>query len=133
MTLMEYVSSGKSKHNLFPKDRRDKEGILVWLYRNGYEELKGEIVSIRKMLEYYNKTGNGCFCMSTYDREDPLTHWIRIYDGKKIFTIRTCKESFDGSVFSDCSVIHNPTRETNMSRPVTFKEIKLYFDNGNTW
>jgi hypothetical protein len=130
---MEYVSSGKSNSSLFPDSRQDKEGILYWLHSHGYEELKGKIVQVREMLEYYKKTGNGCFCMSTYDREDPLTHWIRIYDGKKIFTIRTCRESFNGEVFSDCSVIFNPTREVSMSKPVSFKEIKLYFDNGNTW
>lgn len=129
--ISEAISHGKHKspepkYTPFPKKRTDKEAILNWLMTNGFVEVRGNL-DTDTLVKHYDETGEKCFHKSTYT-PNRNTHWIRFYDGKDAFMIRTClvRDLPRGTVM--CSIYPDVKIHTYYGKGITFEEIKKHFD-----
>lgn len=127
--ISEAISSHKNTpnpkyHTPFPKNRMDKDGIIDWLNENGFEQISD--LDPMRLVAQHRLSGKGCYNLSSYKPDNPHTHWLQIYDGKRIFMIRTCKAA---DVFKDsalCKVYSDPRDITG--KRIDFNDIRKYFD-----
>lgn len=134
MTLENYISEAiSSKKNTpstytpMPKKRTDKDGLVKWLLENGYVQIQGSLVE--DLLREFNTNGNRCFYVAPHENGNPLSHWIRFFDGNNTYCIRTIKDV--PRDFKDCSIITDSNKTSKnydpMSKWIDYKDIVEYF------
>ena len=144
MRLIDYLIeavSGRTKryqtpylYTRFPNKRTDYLGIEKWLDENGFVKRElGHEHTPPKLFEYYKSTGRKCYAIGEHDPSSVFSYWIRIWDGNKLFLIRTAPRDmvrqYLPSSMALCTIVDDYKGDGSFNgKYIKFGDIKKYFD-----